>query len=134
VLTSFFFRRKLQTVFGNTRFHLMDKRELASGSPGAFSLWGIVADLEKTKERFVRGKEVLDRIPLSRSALYERMKKGLFPRPFSLGGRTVAWLESDIDQWIDAHTRRDDSKEYGRWPFPLFLSGICVVQRLFAQA
>jgi prophage regulatory protein len=27
---------------------------------------------------------------------------GEFPRPYSLGARAVAWLESEIDDWIDS--------------------------------
>jgi prophage regulatory protein len=38
---------------------------------------------------------------LSRSSIYLRMSKGLFPQSISLGGRAVGWLESDIDEWIE---------------------------------
>ncbi|MHB1857087.1 MAG: helix-turn-helix transcriptional regulator [Acidobacteriaceae bacterium] len=52
-------------------------------------------------ERFLRLKEVRARIPLSRSSLYSRIKSGDFPKPINLGARAVAWLESDIDEWIN---------------------------------
>jgi prophage regulatory protein len=29
------------------------------------------------------------------------MSAGKFPRAYTLGPRTVGWLESEIDQWID---------------------------------
>lgn len=52
-------------------------------------------------ERFLRLKEVRARVPLSRSSLYSRIKSGDFPKPINLGARAVAWLESDIDEWIN---------------------------------
>jgi prophage regulatory protein len=37
---------------------------------------------------------------LSRSTIYLRIKNSEFPKPISLGGRSVGWLESDIQQWL----------------------------------
>jgi prophage regulatory protein len=45
--------------------------------------------------------EVRSRTGLSRSTLYLRMSQGCFPKPVSLGGRTVGWVESEIDAWIE---------------------------------
>ena len=44
---------------------------------------------------------VLARTGLSRSTIYLRISKGMFPRPVSLGGRAVGWLENEIDDWLD---------------------------------
>ncbi len=44
--------------------------------------------------------EVRSRTGLSRSTLYLRMSQGSFPKPVSLGGRTVGWVESEINDWI----------------------------------
>lgn len=41
------------------------------------------------------------RTGLSRSSIYEQMKKGLFPQSISLGARAVGWVQSDIDEWLD---------------------------------
>ena len=46
--------------------------------------------------------DVLSRIGYSRSTIYQLIAEGKFPKPISLGGRAVAWLESDIDSWIAA--------------------------------
>ena len=56
---------------------------------------------EKT-ERFLRLAEVQRRVPYSRSTIYQLINRGEFPRPISIGARAVAWLESDIDAWIEA--------------------------------
>ena len=37
---------------------------------------------------------------LSRSAIYQRIAEGKFPKQINLGGRAVGWLESDIQIWI----------------------------------
>ncbi|WP_416383206.1 helix-turn-helix transcriptional regulator [Marinobacter sp. F4218] len=36
----------------------------------------------------------------SRSAIYEGIANGTFPRPVRIGARAVAWPESVIRQWI----------------------------------
>ena len=37
---------------------------------------------------------------LSRSTIYLRITQGTFPKPVSLGGRAVGWLETEIQQWL----------------------------------
>jgi prophage regulatory protein len=37
---------------------------------------------------------------LSRSTIYLRVSQGTFPRPVSLGGRAVGWLEAEIQEWL----------------------------------
>jgi len=51
-------------------------------------------------ERLLRFPGVQERIPYSHSTIYLMVQKGTFPKPVSLGGRAVAWKESDIDSWI----------------------------------
>ena len=52
--------------------------------------------------KFLRLVEVRNRVPYSRSTIYQLVAQGKFPKPINLGARTVAWLESDIDEWIAA--------------------------------
>jgi prophage regulatory protein len=55
-----------------------------------------------TSNRVLRMSMLRDKVPLSRSTIYEAIKKGEFPAPISLfnNGRAVGWLESDIDAWL----------------------------------
>ena len=53
-----------------------------------------------TGNRLLRRKEVENRTGKSRSAIYDDIKKGTFPAPVPIGGKSVAWLESDIEEWI----------------------------------
>lgn len=50
--------------------------------------------------RLQRLSTVLDRVPLSKTEIYRRIGAGEFPKPISIGVRAVAWLESDIDEYI----------------------------------
>ncbi len=52
--------------------------------------------------RFLRLSEVRNRVPYSRATIYRLITAGQFPRPYSLGARAVAWLESDVTAWIEA--------------------------------
>lgn len=58
-------------------------------------------------DRIIRLPEVLDRVGLSRTTIYEKMKNGEFPKQLKFG-RTSGWLESEIDAWIEklANSRR----------------------------
>ena len=41
------------------------------------------------------------RTGLSRSTIYLRISEGRFPKPVSLGGRAVGWIESEVDNWLE---------------------------------
>ncbi|UAB78937.1 AlpA family transcriptional regulator [Erythrobacter sp. SCSIO 43205] len=51
--------------------------------------------------RLIRLPEVMRQVGLGRSTIYRWMHEGQFPKPVQLGGRTVAWSQETIDQWID---------------------------------
>lgn len=58
-------------------------------------------NLTNKKEKFIRLKEVMNRTGLSKPTIYTYMKKGKFPRSINLYARSTAWLESEIDEWIN---------------------------------
>jgi len=51
--------------------------------------------------KILRLPQVINRTGLSRSSIYLRMANNDFPLSISLGGRSVGWLEKDIDDWLD---------------------------------
>ena len=57
-------------------------------------------------EKLLRRPEVEARTGLSRSTLYDWMRRGEFPQPVKLGARLVAWRESDIAAWMDSRDPR----------------------------
>jgi prophage regulatory protein len=50
--------------------------------------------------RLLRLPEVIARVGLKRSAIYQRMNDGRFPRSRSLGPKCTVWVEAEIDEWI----------------------------------
>lgn len=56
--------------------------------------------------RLLRRKQVEQAIGLSRSTIYARLDKKsphydpTFPKPITLGSMSVAWIESEIQNWI----------------------------------
>jgi prophage regulatory protein len=59
--------------------------------------------VEKTRpRRFLRLPEVMQRVGLKHTQIYQRISEGRFPRPVRVGDRAVAWVESEIDAYQDA--------------------------------
>lgn len=52
--------------------------------------------------RFIKLKEVMNCTGLGRSTIYKYIEKGEFPKSISLGERAVAWLESEVHDWMMA--------------------------------
>ncbi|GGC62081.1 helix-turn-helix transcriptional regulator [Marinobacter halophilus] len=57
-------------------------------------------DTRQHIDRMLRRKEVEAITGRSRSAIYEGMSTGTFPKPVKIGARAVAWPESVIRNWI----------------------------------
>ncbi|TKD52064.1 helix-turn-helix transcriptional regulator [Sphingomonas baiyangensis] len=51
--------------------------------------------------QLLRLPDVMARTALSRSAVYDLMAAGQFPRPVKIGGRLNAWPNAEIDAWIE---------------------------------
>lgn len=51
--------------------------------------------------RFLRLTEIKNLTGLSRSTIYMRIAEQRFPKPIKLGERAIAWLESDINAWME---------------------------------
>ncbi|WP_100640740.1 helix-turn-helix transcriptional regulator [Alteromonas facilis] len=52
-----------------------------------------------TNKRLIRLPEVLNRLPISKSAWWAGIQSGKFPKPVKIG-RTSAWDETEINQLI----------------------------------
>ena len=65
----------------------------------------------KQKHRFIRLNEVLSRTGFGRTSIYRKMEDGSFPKSLKLGGSpkdpsifdssAVAWIEDEVDQWVE---------------------------------
>ncbi|EKN3880246.1 TPA: helix-turn-helix transcriptional regulator [Yersinia enterocolitica] len=57
---------------------------------------------EAVSRRFIRLPEVLKRVGLSRARMYGLINAGRFPKQVRIGLRSVAFLESEIEAWMDS--------------------------------
>lgn len=48
----------------------------------------------------------MEKTALSRSAIYRKMNDGEFPKSVNLGDMAVAWVESEVDEWMDERLER----------------------------
>ena len=55
--------------------------------------------------RILRIPAVLERLGIGRSTLYEMQARGDFPQSIPIGARSVGFLESDVNEWIEARAR-----------------------------
>ncbi|ASW82366.1 MULTISPECIES: AlpA family transcriptional regulator [Vibrio] len=58
-------------------------------------------DIGERPMRFLKLKEVMEKTALSRSAIYRKMNEDQFPQSISLWDRAVAWVESEVDEWME---------------------------------
>jgi prophage regulatory protein len=62
--------------------------------------------------RVLRLKEVRAKTGRSQSSIYADMHAGKFPRPIPIGGHSVGWLETEIDDWIRARVAERDGDNW----------------------
>ena len=71
------------------------------------------------QKRLIRLPEVLSRTGYGRTTIYRKMEDGSFPRSVKLGGppidpnvfdsRAIAWIEDEVEQWIESRIDERDS-------------------------
>ena len=62
-------------------------------------------------QKLIRLPEVINSTGYQRSNIYLLMSQGQFPKSVSIGGRAVAWLESEVDTWIQERVDLRDHNE-----------------------
>ena len=71
------------------------------------------------QKRFIRLPEVMSRTGYGRTSIYRKMEDGSFPKSLKLGGppidpnefdsRAIAWIEDEVDQWIESKIEDRDT-------------------------
>jgi prophage regulatory protein len=51
--------------------------------------------------KFLRIDEVVGMTGLGKSTIYEYMKEGRFPASIKIGLRSVAWVSTDVEGWMN---------------------------------
>ena len=76
------------------------------------------------QKRFIRLPEVMSRTGYGRTSIYRKMEDGSFPKSVKLGGppldpivfdsRAIAWIEEEVDQWIESRIEERDSVQVSK--------------------
>ena len=61
------------------------------------------------KRTLITLESVIERTTASKTRIYEAIRRGMFPRPVPVGERRRAWVESEIEDWIDARVAERDA-------------------------
>ena len=74
---------------------------------------------QSPQKRLIRLPEVLSRTGYGRTTIYRKMEDGSFPRSVKLGGppidpnvfdsRAIAWIEDEVEQWIESRIEERDT-------------------------
>ena len=86
------------------------------------------------QKRLIRLPEVLSRTGYGRTTIYRKMEDGSFPRSVKLGGppiypnvfdsRAIAWIEAEVEQWIESRIEERDSVESNKAKSKLIYANI----------
>jgi prophage regulatory protein len=55
--------------------------------------------------KILRLPDIVKLTGLSGSTIYNRIRDGVFPTSVSLGGRSVGWVASEVDEWIEGQIK-----------------------------
>lgn len=56
--------------------------------------------MSERKENLIRLPEVIKRTGISKTTIYELINEKRFPSQVKIGARAVAFIESEIDEWL----------------------------------
>mgnify|MGYP000147383286 CR=1 FL=1 len=55
-----------------------------------------------TNHKLLKRTDITSNLGLSRSHMYALIQKGEFPKPIKLSERSSAWLESEVQDWVES--------------------------------
>ncbi|AUZ72425.1 AlpA family transcriptional regulator [Escherichia albertii] len=58
--------------------------------------------MNTTNQSLIRLPEVLKRTGFGKAWIYRLISEGRFPAPVKIGVRAVAFIESEVDEWIQS--------------------------------
>jgi prophage regulatory protein len=59
---------------------------------------------------FIKLPQVMAQTGLSRSHIYALAHEGKFPKPVKLSERSSAWVESEVQEWIESRIAERDGE------------------------
>lgn len=68
-----------------------------------------------TNLKLLRLPDVMEKTGFRKSWIYLLISQGDFPPAIKIGSRSVAWLESEVDDWIVKHiSKREGVQQAGK--------------------
>ena len=65
-------------------------------------------------KKFIVLPQVQELVPYSASHIWRLERSGKFPKRIRLGGNRVAWLQSEVESWIEGKiASRSDNHQHG---------------------
>ena len=61
--------------------------------------------LMKGSIKFLRLPEVIQKVGLKKTYIYQMIREGTFPKQIKVAPRAVVWNEYDIDQWQEGYIK-----------------------------
>ena len=68
---------------------------------------------EEFKMSLIRLNEVKALTGLGRSSIYKFMADGRFPQSVSLGERAIAWVDTEVEDWVQEKIEQRDENQQG---------------------
>lgn len=57
--------------------------------------------MSNQNKRFIRLPEVMNKTGYGKAWIYKLISEGRFPKPVKIGIRAIAFVESEVDEWMD---------------------------------
>jgi prophage regulatory protein len=55
--------------------------------------------------RVIGQKELLQKLPISRTTLWRLIRAKKFPPPLQLSANRIGWFEDEVDRWLESQPR-----------------------------
>lgn len=59
--------------------------------------------------KIIRLKQVMETTGLARSTIYKFIAAGTFPKAVPLSGKSVGWVDQEIQEWVKAKIEERDA-------------------------
>ena len=61
--------------------------------------------------RIMRLKEITEKTGLAKSTIYNLISQGKFPKQIDLGARSVGWVDTEIEEWLEEKVAHRNAQE-----------------------
>lgn len=55
----------------------------------------------EAQAKILRIRDVMSAVGLKKTAIYDKIKEGEFPKPVKLGSRASGWVAGEVQAWVE---------------------------------